>query len=179
MATDTQHAHIVAKEPARPPVAGRPRWNAADGGLKGVLARALAKPHVRFILHYLEMQVAMEVGMILFSLALLGLNASPANKAAFARGTDLWILGHGLFMAAPMVAWLVLRRHGWRHSLEMGASMIVPAALVILLCWLGAETYAPWLRQIASGLMTVSMVGYMLVQYKHFSGHPGHAAQPA
>jgi hypothetical protein len=174
MATDTQHISVVTEAPTLPLVADKPHGSLAAGSLRSVRARVLAAPPVRFLLHLLEMQIAMALGMGLFKLLLLGLPASPAYRAAFATGADLWILGDGLFMSVPMVAWMVWRGHGWRLSLEMGAAMLGPGLAIIVLGWLGAGTYLPWLATSACGVMCLGMLVYMLARYKHFTGHTGH-----
>ncbi|HEX5944542.1 MAG TPA: hypothetical protein VFY66_19820 [Anaerolineales bacterium] len=130
----------------------------------------------RFLLHFLEMQIAMGLGMIPWHWLVRGLRASPAYGEAFQRGSDLSILGHGLFMTVPMVGWMILRRHGWRHSLEMGVAMFAPGVAIIVLCWLGADTYWPWLVTLASPAGTVGMLAYMLYRRDHFTEKAGHSA---
>lgn len=149
-----------------------------DAGTKGHRSN-LASKTVRFLLHFLEMQIAMGLGMIPWHLLVRELRASPSYAAAFQRGSDLSILGHGLFMTVPMVAWMVLRRHGWRHSLEMGAAMLAPMAAIIVLCSLGADAYWPWLIGLASPAGTVGMLAYMLYRRDHFTGPVGHSAHSA
>jgi hypothetical protein len=176
MAVDTQPTRAVAEALARSP---RLAEQHAHEAVEAHPARQRAARVGRFLLHVLEMEIAMQPGMALFGLLARQLQASPRYGAAFAPEADLWILGHGLFMTAPMVAWMVFRGHGWKHSLAMGASMVVPAVAVIVLCWFGAGAYMPWLRQTAGGLMTLGMLIYMLARYDHFSGHAGHPARAA
>lgn len=141
--------------------------------------RKLALKTMRFLLHFLEMQIAMVLGMIPWHPVVRALRASPTYAEAFQRGSALSILGHGLFMTIPMVAWMVIRRHGWRHSMEMGAAMFAPGVVIIVLCWLGADTYWPWLITLASPAGTIGMLVYMLFRRDHFTekaGHPVHTA---
>ncbi|HEU4657371.1 MAG TPA: hypothetical protein VFR97_07590 [Capillimicrobium sp.] len=84
----------------------------------------------RFLLHYAEMVAVMFAGM--------GVLAVPAELALNAVGTSwdqLSDAGMLALMAAtmtiPMVAWMRFRGHGWRPSLEMGASMVVPTLLAM------------------------------------------------
>ena len=142
----------------------------------------LASKTVRFLLHFLEMQIAMVVGMIPWHWLVRELRASPVYAEAFQRGSDLSILGHGLFMTIPMVAWMILRRHGWQHSLEMGAAMLAPSVAIIVVCWLGVDTYWPWLIGLASPAGTLGMLAYMLYRRDHFTlpaTHSTHSAHPA
>lgn len=142
----------------------------AGAGIRGRIGRVS-----RFLLHLLEMAIPMVLGMVGFGLLADQLQAFPRFGAAFQSDTDLYILGDGLFMSLPMVAWMVVRRHGWRHSLEMGASMILPGLAIVMLGWLGLDSSAPGLRENACGWMCLGMPVYMLVRYHHFSAKPAHA----
>src|SRR5512134_395667 len=113
----------------------------------GAGSRGCARQVGRFLLHLLELAIPMVLGMMGVGMLADQLQASPSFGAAFQSDTDLSILGDGLFMSLPMVAWMVVRRHGWRHSLEMAAAMIVPGLAIVALSWLGADSFAPWLRE--------------------------------
>lgn len=130
----------------------------------------------RFLLHFLEMQIAMVLGMIPWHWLVRELRDSPAYAEVFQRGSALSTIGHGLFMTVPMVAWMILRRHGWRHSLEMGVAMFAPGVVIIVLCWLGADAYWPWLITLASPAGTLGMLVYMLYRRDHFTEKAGHSA---
>ena len=134
---------------------------------------------VRFLLHFLEMQIAMGLGMLPWHTVVRALRASPTYTEAFQRGSDLYILGHGLFMTIPMVAWMIIRRHGWRHSAEMAGAMLAPMIGIIVLCWLGMDAYWPWLAGLASPAGTAGMLVYMLYRRDHFTGKAGHSAHTA
>ncbi len=82
-----------------------------------------------------------------------------------------------LFMAAPMVGWMLIRGHGWRHSLEMAIAMVAPMALIFALRQIGAQSYLPWLRQTSGPAMVLGMIGAMLFRRKHYAGHGRHARQ--
>ena len=141
--------------------------------------RSLALKAWRFLLHFLEMQIPMGLGMLPWHLLVRELRASPSYAAAFQRGSELSSLGHGLFMTVPMVAWMVLRRHGWRHSLEMGAAMLAPGVVIIVVCWLGADAYWPWLIGLASPAATLGMLVYMFYRRDHFTEPAGHSVHTA
>ena len=141
--------------------------------------RILALKTMRFLLHFLEMQIPMGLGMIAWHPVVRALRASLTYAEAFQRGSALSTIGHGLFMTIPMVAWMVIRRHGWRHSMEMGAAMLAPGLAIIVLCSLGADTYWPWLITLASPAGTVGMIAYMLYRHDHFTERAGHSAHTA
>jgi hypothetical protein len=138
-----------------------------------------ASKTVRFLLHFLEMQTAMGLGMIPWHWLVRELRASPTYAEVFQRGSALSTIGHGLFMTIPMVVWMIVRQHGWRHSLEMGAAMFAPGVAIIVLCWLGADTYWPWLITLASPAGTMGMLVYMLYRRDHFTRKAGHSIHTA
>jgi hypothetical protein len=99
----------------------RGRAVAAAGAAPAVLrSNAPVAQVVRFVWHYVQMAIAMELGMLLpvgFILTAVGLydlvSRSPEASA--------------LVMTAEMVfgmaAWMCIRRHSWRHTVEMSAGM--------------------------------------------------------
>jgi hypothetical protein len=176
----TSSPHLINVHPDVPtPLPRRsehPAHEAAASRLRARPGRALSTPAVRFLLHFGEMQIPMTLGMILFGVVVRQLRTSPALAVAFARGSDLTIITDGVFMAVPMVAWMVYRRHGWRHSLEMAAAMIAPMVAIILLGWFGAYAALPWLPKLACPVSSLGMLAYMLYRRDHFTGTTGHAA---
>src|SRR5512141_1949235 len=84
----------------------------------------------RFLLHLLEMLLAMIAGMGLFHWLASLVPASSPLAAVGEPGTDLHAIGMNLFMVVPMLAWMIVRGHGWRHSAEMGVAMLAPIVLV-------------------------------------------------
>jgi hypothetical protein len=73
---------------------------------------------LQFLKHYLEMVIAMLVGM-----AVLGI---PADMV-LPDGDTVMILSMAVTMTVPMVAWMRFRGHGVRSCVEMSAAMFVPA----------------------------------------------------
>src|SRR2546428_11403551 len=68
-------------------------------------------------------------------------------------------IGMALFMATPMVAWMRIRGHGWRHGFEMAVAMLVPWAVIVSLVAIGASTALPWLAQADGPAMYLGMLG--------------------
>ena len=87
---------------------------------------------LRFAGHYLEMVVAMFVGMgalaPVWALLWPGLPGIP-DAHALIMATD---------MSVGMALWMRIRRHGWRHIGEMVAAMYAAFAVVLPFYWLGA-----------------------------------------
>ena len=82
--------------------------------------------------HYVEMVLAMLVGMLLLGglRDLVGLTVSSAESA----GASYLLMATD--MALGMAAWMRVRGHSWSHTLEMCAVMYVPVVLLPLV-WLG------------------------------------------
>jgi transcriptional regulator GlxA family with amidase domain len=148
-----------------------------------IAARALRIGRVaRFGLHFVEMAVAMELGM----LAMGALNALALEPAGFRYLTpshlETHLLAMGFAMAAPMVAWMRLRGHGWRHGAEMAAAMVAPAAAAIALNAAGLLARTEMMA-FSTTWMWVAMVGVMLFRWQHYSGgahaHRAPATAPA
>jgi hypothetical protein len=127
----------------------------------------------RFALHFAEMWIAMVAGMMVFG-ALVNVSGSEA-----ARDTTSAIYQAGMMvsMTVPMVAWMRLRGHGWRHGLEMAAGMLAPVVVIAMLLGLGAGATLPWLQQADGPAMMLGMLGAMLLRREHYTGgHASHAA---
>ena len=145
------------------------------GALAGVAPGRTSplRPAARFVGHYVEMVVAMVVGM-----AVLGI---PVGAIAQAQGYDnvyhqLPELGAILMtaiMTGPMVLWMAVRGHDRRMIGEMSAAMIVPVAVLILAARLGVLAEAS-LPMLSDPLMYVSMLVVMLARWRMYAGL-GHA----
>ncbi len=128
----------------------------------------------RFSWHFLEMLLAMMAGMPIFSLVRSLIPASSSVAAAFKAGTISYTITMTVFMTLPMMAWMIVRGHGWRHSLEMAFAMFAPVAVTTVLSLLGADAYLPWLGNASHLGMFLGMLGIML--YRRAEYTTGHAA---
>ena len=117
-----------------------------------------------FIRHYLEMLVAMFVGMAVLGggLALAGVDIGPV---------ELSLLWMAFTMSVPMVAWMRYRGHGWRPSGEMTASMFIPSLAAIVLLWMGVVEDHGALMGIQHVAMFPAMLVAMLVRREEYAGH--------
>ncbi len=137
-----------------------------------------------FIRHYVEMLVAMFLGMVVLGApALLALGAAGVSSAEL-RGDApaLLLLGMGVTMTVPMVAWMRYRGHGWRVSNEMAAAMMIPTAGVIGLLGAGVVGDIGTLLMIEHVVMFPAMLVAMLLrreEYSHGARHRAGAADVA
>lgn len=130
----------------------------------------------RFSLHLLEMLLSMFAGMPVFFILEEKIPASSVFAAAFNSRTNLYDLTHGIFMTVPMVAWMIVRRHGLRHSAEMAFAMLVPVATSAALSMLGVDDYLPWISDASHPAMFLAMILAMLYRRDHYTGKAGHRA---
>ena len=118
-----------------------------------------------FVRHYVEMIIAMFVGMgVLYAPVVATFGWEAADAPALA------LLGMGISMTVAMVAWMRYRGHGWPASNEMAAAMLVPTAGVIALLAAGAATDFGTLMGIEHAVMFPSMLAVMLLRYDEYSG---------
>src|SRR5215217_1533904 len=81
--------------------------------------------------HFLEMVVAMLIGMVV--LGLLQQLVWPSLNFHSAVG----VLVMATDMAIGMGAWMRVRGHSWRGIAEMSASMYAPFAVLLVPFWIG------------------------------------------
>jgi hypothetical protein len=123
--------------------------------------------HVRawvLVRHYLEMVVAMTVGMVVLG----AVRDALGWTVPFAEQPATSFLLMATDMAIGMVVWMRIRRHGWPGTLEMSAAMYVPAVLLPLV-WtglLGSMTF----MVVAHVLMFLAM-GAVLLRRRNEYAH--------
>ena len=122
----------------------------------------------RFIVHYVEMLVAMFAGMLVIGLpfAALGWDIDPI---------ELELLYMAFIMSVPMVAWMRYRGHGWAPASEMTAAMFVPSFAAIGLLWGGIVEGGHTPMMIQHVAMFPAMLAVMLLRRSEYTGHAAHA----
>ena len=128
---------------------------------------------LHFIRHYVEMLIAMLVGMFVLGgafvvlLAPVGVDVGDWQTEAPA----LLLLGMAFTMSVPMVAWMRYRGHGWAPAAEMTAAMFVPSLAAIGLLWTGAVEDSDTLLAIQHVAMFPAMLVAMLLRRDEYTGH--------
>jgi hypothetical protein len=119
----------------------------------------------RFVRHFLEMLVAMIVGMALL-MPLWGLAGLP-GLGPYPELHALWM---ATTMTVGMSAWMAFRRHSWPAIAEMALAMYVPFVLLFLPYWAGVLSGE---GVILAGhvLMLPAMVLAMLRRPAEYTGH--------
>ena len=128
----------------------------------------LHTPTAHLIRHYLEMVIAMLLGM-----AALGL---PGFIALEAAGVDtdaagVLLFGMAITMTLPMVAWMRHRGHRWLPCWEMTASMLVPTIGALALYEAGALGGAHAAMGVQHVVMFPAMLGVMLLRRGEYAAH--------
>lgn len=108
--------------------------------------------------YFLQLQIAMALGALVCLLVGRAVRAS----STYHPGTVLFFLGDIFFLTVPVVAWMLLRDHGWRHSLELAVSMLAPVAAIVVLGELTGSAYLLWLVTAMYPAMSMGMLGYMV-----------------
>lgn len=137
-------------------------------------------PRVRaFVRHYLEMVIAMVVGMVALGPVWPWLFSRVGATELFSR-PDLAALVMATDMTIAMSAWMRFRGHGWAPIAEMAAAMYLPFIILFLPLWAGLIPEAT-LTVAGHLLMLVAMAAAMLLrphEYTH-THHTHHCAQQA
>jgi hypothetical protein len=133
-----------------------------------------------FIRHYVEMVIAMFLGMVVLGVPAEGvLRAIGTSSSALeVDAPALMLLEMAVLMTVPMVAWMRYRGHSWRPSWEMAASMFIPTFAVIALMAGGIMDDFTTLLYVEHVAMLPSMLVAMLLrpsEYAH-SHHAHHTA---
>ena len=133
----------------------------------------------RFIRHYVEMLVAMFLGMVVLGIPEeAGLRALGSNWTQLMDDAPaLMLLVMAVNMTVPMVAWMRRMGHGWQPCNEMAASMFLPTFLAIGLMEAGVvgSGAAMTLEHV---VMLPAMLVAMLLRREEYScahGHHDHA----
>ena len=129
-------------------------------------------PLWNFTRHYVEMLVAMFLGMFVLGAALAaplelaGVDVSNWDVAAPA----LLLLGMAFVMTVPMVAWMRYRGHGWAPAADMTAAMFIPSLAAVGLLGAGLVTDTHALLMIQHITMPPAMLVAMLLRRQEYAG---------
>ncbi|NNN37623.1 hypothetical protein HLK59_46345 [Streptomyces sp. S3(2020)] len=97
--------------------------------------------HHGFARHYVEMILAMLVGMLVLGAALRGVLALTDTAYAMSSHPELVVLEMAFTMSAGMALWMRRRGHAWPGIGEMCAAMFLPALVLVPL--LSLDVVAP------------------------------------
>ncbi|MDP1849305.1 MAG: hypothetical protein Q8K79_16055 [Solirubrobacteraceae bacterium] len=125
-----------------------------------------------FTRHYLEMVVAMVLGMVVLGTALaVALEFAGVDVSSWRSDAPALLLaGMAVTMTVPMVAWMRHRGHGWAPAADMTAAMFLPSLAAIALLWAGLVTDTHALLMIQHIAMGPAMLVAMLLRVREYTG---------
>ena len=124
--------------------------------------RSVAANVSRFLLQFMELQIAMGLGALLCFLLGRLIPDSSIVATVYYPGSYLLATGDVLFLTVPVVAWLMFRTHEWRHAVGRAAAMLAPVAAIALVGELAGYAYLRWLITAGYPAMSLGMLVYML-----------------
>ena len=123
----------------------------------------------RFLRHYLEMIMAMVVGMVVLGAA----EAMLLNRVGWAE-TLAQPEPSSLIMATnmitPMAAWMRFRGHRWSAIAEMAVAMYLPFVVLFVPLWLGVLS-PTGLMVLGHVLMLFAMAAVMWLRRDEYPSH--------
>lgn len=133
----------------------------------GMGSEGPARQAARFAWHFVQMFIAMMLGMLplLAVLSLLGIY--DLSK----RQPELFASLMAVSMVLPMAAWMRLRMgHGWARTTEMSVAMVAPTAVVVPLCLAG---FLPHSAAVVTThvLMPLAMLTDMAYRWRDYAQH--------
>lgn len=131
-------------------------------------------PRARFWWHYLEMVIAMLIGMGVFWPVWIGVFALVDRPDLMDRG-DLAAVRMAVNMTAGMALWMKVRGHRMRDIVEMAVAMSAPFFVLLIPHWMGALS-ASSLMVAAHSVMFATMLLAMWWRKDVYSAdHASHA----
>jgi hypothetical protein len=143
------------------------------------LPKTLLRPTTpvgHFVHHYLQMVVAMLVGMIALG-PVWSLAGDALGITALLHQPEPTVLVMATNMTIAMCGWMRYRGHRWRPTLEMAAAMYLPFLALFPPLWLGILS-PPGLMLYGHLLMLPAMAAAMLLRPGEYTGHH-HNTQPS
>jgi hypothetical protein len=132
-----------------------------------VRSRLVAGWH--FTRHLLEMVVAMVAGMAVLGVAIWALGEPPGYSNLLVEYGLM-----GVFMSAPMAAWMRRRGHSWSDGLQMTAAMLTPMFALVIPVGLGmVRLTGHSLMMLTHLAMVGGMVALMVYRWDRYA-HGAH-----
>jgi hypothetical protein len=173
-----EHCHDGASDPAAHVVAG----GSAAVGAHHHPQQSLFSRVWHFVLHYVEMCLAMCIGGITLNVLFFMGAAQLGYTNLPERNPEFSILMIGILLAIPMAAWMRFRGHDWRSNLEMSSTSIILAILLIGAYWLGVlpkNGMLEWIKVLACPVMLIPMLLRLDLYTGDHANHAWHALPKA
>jgi hypothetical protein len=121
----------------------------------------------KLVVHYLEMVVAMAVGMVALH-PVWSFLLDAAGWSAFLDVPEAMAMVMATNMTIAMTAWMRFRGHSWICCVEMGAAMYLPFVVLFVPMWLGLLSVSGMFLW-GHVLMLVAMAGAMAIRPSEYA----------
>jgi hypothetical protein len=122
---------------------------------------------LRFTWHFVQMFIAMAVGMALLGFGVGLLGYADLGK----RQPEVYALLMAVSMVIPMAAWMRFwMGHAWSRTTEMSAAMIFPILALVGICSVGLLPHTVALSW-SMPVMYVAMLGIMAYRWRDYAQH--------
>lgn len=128
-----------------------------------------------FIFYFAEMWFAMFVGMAAFMALRIAISAHGMSSLQEPTSIEFQV-GMGVFMVAPMAAWMRFRGCAWRECAGMSAAMLLSTAAVVASSALQLRDAQLWLASNQHVLMLSGMLAFMLARRANYTS--GYSFRP-
>jgi hypothetical protein len=132
--------------------------------------RSVALNVRHFASRFMELQIMMGLGALLCLLLGRLVRGSSMVASVYDPGSYLYATGDLFFLTVPAAAWMILRRHEWRHSLGMAVAMATPVTAIALVGELAGYAYLPWLIIAGYPAISLGMLVYILFRLPEAEG---------
>ena len=126
-------------------------------------------PTGHFVRHYLEMVVAMVIGMVALG-PLWSIAGDALGWTAVLHAPEPMALIMATNMSVAMCGWMRFRGHSWPATLEMAAAMYLPFVVLFPPMWAGLISTGAMMI-VGHVLMLPAMAAAMLLRRAEYSGH--------
>jgi hypothetical protein len=133
----------------------------------------------RLSLSFLDLQVPMVLGAFVCYLVGRVIAGSSSLATTYRPGTYLFAIGDAVFLTVPVVAWMLFRGRGRRHSVEMALAMLAPVAVIALVGELAGYPYLLWLVSGMYPAMSLGMSALLVYRRDRFTGPMNRAPRSA
>ena len=133
-------------------------------------SNAPAMQVARFVSHYVQMSIAMYLGMLLPVGLLLSAFGLSSQSSRSPEASALLMTGE---MVLGMAAWMAIRRHTWRHTVEMSAGMAASTGVIAVASLAGLLPHTAASSTPVSILMWAGMLAAMLFRWRDYAQY-GH-----
>jgi len=131
----------------------------------------------RFLWHYVEMIIAMAVGMLMLGMARAGLLELLDVELSSATQPELAALLMAFDMSVGMVVWMRYRGHRWPATLEMVAVMFAPVVLLAPFTLAGLMSGHALMMVMHIAMLPLMLAAMFRRRAEYMVGHTHHARE--